>query len=202
MAIYPQKPGETLKTSQENRFEKERKRDVLILIQHLIESQAVTAKLIIDCLYDIGSVNLINQKVRWRPLNKTLKAITWMPKPFFRLAALYWLKNSSPQIIANWLYSKVAFPEPVQKKPEKPVLEVKEISEDYLAKIEDKNSEVQRLRRQVRLLKGSLIGTIALFGGGFIWLGYSFNLAQVNPTKYLPSTSLNSRETTGNNPLF
>jgi cobalamin biosynthesis Mg chelatase CobN len=36
--------------------------------------------------------------------------------------------------------------------------------------------EVERLRQQVRLLTGALVGVICVFSGGVIWLGYQLDL--------------------------
>ena len=47
----------------EQQRERERMQDVLLLVQQLVASQETTFKLIIDCLYDVGSINFINQKV-------------------------------------------------------------------------------------------------------------------------------------------
>ena len=93
----------------ESRFELERIRDVLILLTSLIEREETTIKLIIDCLYDIGSVKLIDKKVRFRPLGAIAKLIARMSKPILRLFAWRWVKKNCPQLLTNWLYNKVKF---------------------------------------------------------------------------------------------
>lgn len=68
-------------------------RDVLLLLQQLVEREEITLKLIIDCLYDVGSINLANKKLQNRQLNRIMKAIATMLKPAFRVIALIWVKK-------------------------------------------------------------------------------------------------------------
>ena len=96
-------------TPKEELIKEERMRDVVLLLKQLVEREEVTLKLVIDCLYDVGSVNLINQKVRHRTLNRGLKAVAIMPKSLFRLVALRWLKKNLPKLLAVWLEGKVSF---------------------------------------------------------------------------------------------
>ena len=60
-------------------FDKERQdevmNDVFILLENLINREENTVKLIVGSLYDIGTVNIINQKFKSRTFNKTLKYI-------------------------------------------------------------------------------------------------------------------------------
>lgn len=97
------------KTPEEKRLEKERIHDVLLLLEHLVEREEATVKLILDCLYDIGAVNLVNKKFQNRQLNGMMKLIARLSKPVFKIVALYWFKKNCPQLIANWLYGKVKF---------------------------------------------------------------------------------------------
>ena len=93
----------------EQRMEEERMNDVLLLLENLILREEATVKIIVDCLYDVGSVNLINQRFQARLLNRVLKAIARMSKPAFRFFALRWLKRNCPRLITKWLQSKVSF---------------------------------------------------------------------------------------------
>ena len=97
------------KTSEESRIEAERIQDILILLKSLTAREEATIKLIIDCLYDIGYVNLIDQKVRMRPLNSIAKLIAKTSKPVVKIVAWRWFIKNCPQLIANWLYRKVKF---------------------------------------------------------------------------------------------
>ncbi|MEG3438372.1 hypothetical protein V0288_14675 [Pannus brasiliensis CCIBt3594] len=94
---------------QEQRAEQERLDNILLLLQNLFEREEATAKLILDSLYDIGSVNLINSKVPTRPLKSLSKAIARSSKPVFRVFALRWFKKNCPRLITDWLYSLVRF---------------------------------------------------------------------------------------------
>lgn len=93
----------------ESRFELERIHDVSILLTSLIEREETTIKLIIDCLYDVGSVKLIDKKVRFRSLGAIAKSIARMSKPVLRIFAWRWVKKNCPQLITNWLHAKVKF---------------------------------------------------------------------------------------------
>jgi hypothetical protein len=97
------------KSAEEHRLETERMRDVVILLESLARREEQTVKLILDCLYDVGSVNLINQRIRRRPLNRLLKWMTRFTKPIFRQFAWHWFRKNCPQLIADWLHSQVVF---------------------------------------------------------------------------------------------
>jgi len=97
------------KRLEEERIKEERMHDVLLLLDNLVEREEATVKIILDCLYDVGSINIINQKVGFRPMNRFLKAISRLTKPAFRAVAWRWFKGNSPQLITNWLRRKVTF---------------------------------------------------------------------------------------------
>ena len=114
MLTYQDKGVTVLKTAEkerlaEEKMEEERLRDILLLLENLFQREETTVKMVLDCLYDIGSKNLINKKVRSRPLNKLMKSIAGMSKPVFRIVALRWFQSNCPQLIVNWLRSKVSF---------------------------------------------------------------------------------------------
>jgi hypothetical protein len=102
-------PKRMSQSSEEKRKEQERLRDVLILIEHLFEQEEATVKMIIDCLYDVGSVNLINKKFPSQPLNPLMKSIAKVSKPAFKLWALRKVKRNAPQLITDWLQRKIRF---------------------------------------------------------------------------------------------
>ena len=109
MLAYQKKSVDITKISAEERKKQERMRDVVLLLKQLVEREEITLRLIIDCLYDVGLVNLVNKKVRNRHLNRCLKAIATMPKPILRLIALRWAKKNVPGLVANWLERQVSF---------------------------------------------------------------------------------------------
>ncbi len=95
--------------SEEEQLKQQRIQEVLLLIDSLFQREETTFRIIIDCLYDVGSLNLINKKFPRRNLNFIMKAIARFSKPIFRIYALYWVKKNSPKLITNWLASKVKF---------------------------------------------------------------------------------------------
>jgi hypothetical protein len=109
MLTYPDRSVEIQPLSAEELKKQERMRDVLLLLQQLVEREEVTLKLVIDCLYDVGSINLANKKLQNQSLNRIMKAIASMLKPAFRVAALMWVKKNVPVLVTNWLESKVSF---------------------------------------------------------------------------------------------
>ena len=96
-------------SDEEERLKQQRIQEVLLLIDSLFQREETTFRIIIDCLYDVGSLNLINKKFHSRHLNFIMKAIARFSKPMFRIYALYWVKKNSPKLITNWLASKVKF---------------------------------------------------------------------------------------------
>ena len=95
--------------SQRSQLEAERIQEVLILLTSLVGREEATIKLIIDCLYDVGSVNLIDKKVRLRPINSIARFVAKKSKPVAKVFAWRWFNKNCPQLIAKWLYGKVKF---------------------------------------------------------------------------------------------
>ncbi len=93
----------------EERFKQERLHDVQLLLQDLFVREEATVTLIIESLYDVGAINIINKKVAFPPLNRFLKAIVGFPKPIALRFIVRWFKNKCPGILSRWLYSKVSF---------------------------------------------------------------------------------------------
>jgi len=94
---------------QEQQMEEARMRDVEMLLESLFLREEVTMRLIADCLYDVGSVNLLNQRIHSKPLNRFMKVIARRSKPVFRFFMLRWSKENCPRMIAKWLHSQVRF---------------------------------------------------------------------------------------------
>jgi hypothetical protein len=160
-------------------LEDERMHDVFLMLQHLSRNEEVTIKIIIDCLYEIGSINLINQKLPYPPANGIVKQIARLSKPVFRIVAFHWFRKNGPPLITRWLRNKVSFKKSVARQVSKTVkqveatLEGKDIELYSQSKIEVLSGEVQRLRSQVRLISGISIGAIAALGGVILWMNYS-----------------------------
>jgi hypothetical protein len=94
---------------EEERIKQERLGDILVLLQNLIEREETTIKMILDCLYDIGCINIINQKFPLRPIGKIVKSIARASKPVFKSYAWRKFKKESPQALTDFLNSKVNF---------------------------------------------------------------------------------------------
>ncbi|MEM8503703.1 MAG: hypothetical protein AAF716_11195 [Cyanobacteria bacterium P01_D01_bin.1] len=103
------RPPKTSAVIREQQIEDERMRDVELLLESLFLREEVTVRLIVDCLYDVGSMNLVNKRVRSRPLNKLAKLIARYSKPVFRPLMLRWTRKNCPHMIAKWLRSQVRF---------------------------------------------------------------------------------------------
>lgn len=168
--------------------EEEKIHDVLLLLENISCREETSIKVIIDSLYDIASVNLINQKFRSRTLKGSLKLIARVSKPAFRIIAWRWYKKNCPQLIVNWLRKKVAF-EPIVRVKQEAKLEPELVSElqpvktDSLVQLENQTREVRYLRSQVRILTSVLVGLIVAFGGTVVWFSYSlerYNLQTTN----------------------
>ncbi len=96
------------KTPKELDFEEKRMQDMFLLLETMFLREETTVKLVLDCLYDIGSINLINQKVRRRPLNRVAKYVARFSKPVFRIFAWRWFTKNCPKLLTDWLYGKVS----------------------------------------------------------------------------------------------
>lgn len=95
------------KLSESEQLEAEHKKNILLLIENLIEREEATLKMIIDCLYDVGSVKLINKKFSICPFNQIMKLIAKFSRPGFRCVAFYWVHKNIPKLITDWLLRKV-----------------------------------------------------------------------------------------------
>ena len=111
-------------SAEQAQMESERMQDVVLLVEGLLRQEEATLGMIVECLYDIGSVRLIDKKLHSWPLNTISKSIAGFSKPVVRVVALRWLKKNCPELLANWLYSKVQFneepPRPAPKVDDSP----------------------------------------------------------------------------------
>ncbi|MFM6753711.1 MAG: hypothetical protein ACKPJ4_02940, partial [Dolichospermum sp.] len=157
--------------------------EVLVLIKTLVYNEEITIKLLIDCLYDIGITNLINQKFQLGTLNKTLKFMTKISKPAVKIFAWKWVKNNCPQLITAWLKSKVTFPQEEALKIE---VVVENEPENIAASSQtiDQN-QVKRLNFQVKLLISLLIAVLTIFTGSSIWLLVALQQSHVQTVEKL-----------------
>ena len=170
-------PQESVTPVVQQEKQEELMHDVLILLENLIHREETTVKLIVDSLYDVGTVNIINQKFKSRTFNKTLKLVSRVSKPAFKIIAWSWVKKNCPELITNWLQRKVSF-EQAKTKPQKAELVVAQqnIAGNILPPVQDPGQEVKYLRSRVNLLTtlliGSVIGSMTLVGGSVFWLSH------------------------------
>jgi hypothetical protein len=144
-------------------LEEQRMRDVRLLLLNLSENEEATIKLVLDCLYDIGAVNFINQKFRYRPFNRVMKSIAGMSKPIFRIYAWHWFRKNCPQLIANWLYTQVAFENPINV-PQEIEVEASAIQQPQMLPAKKASLEIRALRHQIRWLTGITIISLSTLG--------------------------------------
>ncbi len=190
MQTQMQESDDLIQAPVQKKKQEEKMREVLLLLESLSYREEISIKLIIDCLYDMGSVNLINQKFRSRTLNGSLKLIARVSKPAFRIIAWRWYKNNCPQLIARWLYEKVAFEAPVEVQQEtkleaQSVGEIQPARTDSPLQLEKQIREVKYLRSQIKILASILVGFIVIFGGSVVWFGYSLERYNLKTIKQL-----------------
>jgi len=177
-ALLPHRPPLPKRPEEVEREEK-LFRDVKLILRNLFEREKITIKQVLDNLYEVGSVNLINQKVPYRVLNRPAKAIARCSKPVVKSVAWYWFVRNCPQLITNWLHYKVRFdpPLPPPTPTETEVVVVEEVPETV--SLERYTTDMKKLQAQVRLLTGALVGTVTILGGTLIWAS---RVPRVEPT--------------------
>ncbi|MBD2362953.1 hypothetical protein H6G36_17475 [Anabaena minutissima FACHB-250] len=184
--------------STEQIMEEQRIHDVLLLLENLSYREETTVKLILDCLYDVGATNIINQKFHSYFMNGAVKKVARLSKPVFRMIAWRWFKKNCPQLITNWLYEQVSFNKAITPQTQI-VVEQVQIPKDLPVILEHKNREVKNLRSQVRVLIAIFILAITSFGGSFLWLNHKLEQAHLQTLEQL-QTQLKIRQTSVNNP--
>jgi hypothetical protein len=192
----------------EERMEQERIHDVLLLVTHLAKSEEVTVKLIFDRLYDVASVNLINKKIPFRPLNPIVKSIAKASEPAVRIVAWLWFQKNFPRLITNWLYVKVSFTN-LNHKPQELVSIVPEVQPYSLTRVEKNGrEEIQRLRSEVRYLAGISVGALVALFSTIIWVSYNPQLRVIGfPTinsteKCVPSANVETSKRLPENKIY
>jgi hypothetical protein len=150
-------------------LDEERMKNILLLLEHLFEREDVTVKLVLEYLYDVGSVRLIDKNIHIGCLNQSLKSVARMSKPMFKIVGLYWFQRNCPKLITDWLYSLVIFEEEI------PI-------DNSQLELQRKEQEIKRLRTRERLLAAVSIGAIAAVG----WLGYQLQIerSQLEPATF------------------
>lgn len=158
--------------------------EISLLLEQLVWHESTTIKLILDRLYDIGSINLINQKVTIRSLNRISRVVATQSKPLFRFVGLRWFQHNCPQLITDWLHEQVMFQSPTQATGQ-PTLEGAVVPPASL--IPDHCSiEVQKLRSQLRWRTGLLCGALGITGSLLV---ASHTVLSSNSPSFSPTVS-------------
>ncbi|MGK7943936.1 MAG: hypothetical protein AB4058_05655 [Microcystaceae cyanobacterium] len=166
---------------EEQRREQEKLHDTLLLLDHLFKREETTAKMILGNLYDIATVNLINNKVPLKMASPLLKLFATTAKPLASVVAVRAFQALCPKLIADYLYSLVEF-----KPQDTTSIEVLEIDSLSRPEMEAKLQQVKQLQGRVRFLTGSLVATLALFAGSSLFVAHRLGVQPqdiVQPTQ-------------------
>jgi len=168
---YPPHPLASLSQTEIERVE-----EVMRLLENLIQREEATAQSILDCLYDVGSVRLIDQRVPIAILRWPLKGIARLSKPIFRVFALRWFRRNCPWLITRWLFNLLRFDGPPLIEGDAPdeVIDVAPIPVALPPRIEApllerQAAEINALRGRVGWL--TTVVVVLLILGGMNWLG-------------------------------
>ena len=153
--------------------EDERVRDILLAVEQLFQREEKAVDFVLGCLYDIGSINLIDKKIPIAALKPALRSIARLSRPAFRIIAVRWFHQNCPKLITDWLHSLVVFE---TSDPEAPsVIDIntsKTEASDLVWVVQQKQNEVIQLQQQLRQTTVLAVTIAALFGSATLWLGY------------------------------
>jgi hypothetical protein len=171
----------------EDRIAAARMDDVQYLLEQLFKREEASIKMILDCLYEVGSVNIINQKIRSRFLKYISKKAARLSKPAVKMLAIRWFHKNCPQLLTDWLHNKViektkSSPKPSSTEtsevalettpevtPEVAIVPTSTIPADLLTNLENQALQIRSLQSQVKTLKMVLVGVTLTLGGAFAW---------------------------------
>jgi hypothetical protein len=127
--------------------ELEQSQRVMLLLEGLIDRERQTLDAIMQALFEVGSANFVNQKVRLRVLRPLLRPAVKFSKPAFTRLGYRWFRRKGPRLIVNWLFGKIRFAPP-KSKPVSPA------TNNALTTYQ---GEIRRLKSQVRLTTGAFV---------------------------------------------
>jgi hypothetical protein len=162
-------------------LESQRMQDVHLLLEHLFDREEATVKMVLGCLYDVGSANLLDKKLR--PIKGAIAPVVRLSKPAFRFFAVLWFKKNCPKLITDWLFTLVEF-----NNTDPAITPTALERSELIAQVETYGHEIEALHAQVKWLKGVAIALVATLGGTAIWLGYTFT-APSSPPIQPPSSA-------------
>jgi hypothetical protein len=150
-------PQLTPQKAVEQQAEDDRFQEVKLLLVNLFDREQATIKAIMSCLYEAGSVNFINRKIKPQPIRSLVKPVARLAKPAFIFMGYRWFQKQCPPLISNWLRRKVQFP--AKARPQTPPPQTAPpVSTEYAVGYQ---IEIRRLRSRLRLTTGALIGVSA-----------------------------------------
>ena len=134
--------------------------EVKFLLANLLKREQTTVKAIIASLYDVGTTNLVNQRVSVRLFRPLVRPVFKLSKPVLIALGYRWVCKKCPILITRWLQRKVkAITSRAQiAAPVVPAAAAIELpSEQPLLS----SGEIRRLRSQVRWTSVALAGVSA-----------------------------------------
>jgi len=166
----------SLQADADSQAELERMQDVFLLLDNLSRRVEATIKAILDCLYEVGSSRLIQQRVNIKALHGPLRGIARFSKPVFRVFALRWFKKNCPRLVTRWLFRQVRFngvPPVLDETQTKLVLsedntkliDVKPVPDALPPLVEMQAAEINALRGRLSWLTVAMVALIAVVLG-------------------------------------
>jgi hypothetical protein len=166
----------TLLAHEESEAESKHMQDVLLLLNNLAQREEATVKAILDRLYEVGAVRLINQNVSVKVLRGPLKSIARLSKPVFRLVAWRWFAKHCPRLITCWLFDQVKFsPHPLPMGQdesaliESALIDVVPVPDALPPLLEKQAAEINVLRDRVGWLTAIVVLLLAVLGFSILY---------------------------------
>ncbi|MEL6402033.1 MAG: hypothetical protein AAFO87_01610 [Cyanobacteria bacterium J06607_6] len=152
-------PRRQLALSEEDQAQFQLMQETHLLVKNMAEREQATVKAILDSLYEVGSVRLINQKVSTKILRGPLKRMAHVSKPVFRLFAWRWFKRNCPQLVTNWLFTQVQFGDRslLIEQDDSKLIDVAPVRKTLPPIVEKQAKEIMALRGRIALLTGIVV---------------------------------------------
>jgi hypothetical protein len=158
-------PRQLAQQQAEQQAEAECSQEVMLLLANLLAREQATLKAVISCFYDVGTVNLVNQRIKYRLLRPLARPVLKVSKPVLTTLGYRWVSKKCPPIITRWLLRKVksvtSGPPPKAPAP----VSVQSVSTVEPPLIEQHTAlyqgEIRRLRSRVRWTTAALAGVSA-----------------------------------------
>jgi hypothetical protein len=163
MMQSPSNPPQSPQQAAEQRLEAERMQEIMFLLKNLLEREEITVKAILSCVLDVGSVHIINDRIKIRPLRPLARPLAKLSKPALVFVTHRWVQKKCPQLITNWIQRRILLkttrpqPQPPQTTPQVTV----EPTVIY-------QHEIRRLRSRVQLTTTALVGVSSVLVLGLI----------------------------------